>query len=149
MGSKDNKMALAATSKIAGNNLVKSWLPTVNQVRNKQSISEQFFGPKHENEHIAPFKFDYKNFVKIGVPKWYSEHNPEFQFRKGFWKYIFIMPYHTREHETYARYRQTTIVQEKMVVNRVEFIDPYDMTDEELGIPKELSASGDIEEDED
>ena len=78
-------MALATSSKIAGRNLVKSWIPLVAQHRcyNGDNLQE-----RNRKPNTAP------NFVKIGLPKWWHETAPDIQFRKGFWKYIFPMPFH-------------------------------------------------------
>merc|ERR1712045_610551 len=83
MGSPDFKMALATSSKIAGRNLVKSWIPLVAQHRcyNGDNLQE-----RNRKPNTAP------NFVKIGLPKWWHETAPDIQFRKGFWKYIFQCP---------------------------------------------------------
>ena len=83
--SPDFKMALATSSKITGRNLVKSWIPLVAQHRcyNGDNLQE-----RNRKPNSAP------NFVKIGLPKWWHETSSDITFRKGFWKYIFPMPFH-------------------------------------------------------
>merc|ERR1711953_1635618 len=83
MGSADFKMALATSSKIAGRNLVKSWIPSVAQHRcyNGDNLQE-----RNRKPNSAP------NFVKLACQNGGMRRLQILHFEKDFGNIFFQCP---------------------------------------------------------